>query len=205
MNINEENAKLQNVIKSCKAAKVCSKIILILFMVATVLTLVVGIVFIADQKNMDAKIKEGLANSNIKKELSVGSIKVGSIDGDDIEFAKGMELESSVPALQKYFTDNSDSYALLLGFYCIFAAILCAILTFAMWMILSVFNTIIKEGNPFADSVPRRILISMVTLTVLVAITTGIGFAVLLGLTTWAVYTVVDYGKQLRIQSDETL
>ena len=205
MTINEENIKLQNVIKSCKAARVCSRVIMIMLMVATVLTLITGIVMIANKDSMDAKIKEGISESDIKKELSIGSFKIGTINGDDVAFADGLELESSVPALQKYFEDNQDSYALLIGFYCIFAAVICAILTFAVWMILSVFNTIIKEGNPFADSVPKRILISMVTLTVLVAVTTGAGFAVLLGLTTWAVYTIVDYGKQLRIQSDETL
>ena len=116
-----------------------------------------------------------------------------------------LELTSSVPALQKYFDENKDSTGLVVGVYLIGIGIMCLVMAVSMWLVSSVFDIIIKEGNPFADQVPKRILISMIIFTVVVAFTTGIGFAVLLGFVTWAVYTIMDYGKTLRIQSDETL
>ena len=107
--------------------------------------------------------------------------------------------------MRKFFDENKDSYSLVIGIYLLGASLICLILTFAVWLISTVFDIILKEGNPFADNVPKRILTSMIILTVIIAMTSGIGFAVLLGITTWAVYTIMDYGKLLRIQSDETL
>ena len=209
MDVNDENIKLEKVIKSCKAAKVCSKVIFMIFMVATVLTLISGIVLIADRKNMDDKIKTGILNKtetgSFKKDFSIGGFKIGSIDDGDVELSDNLELESSVPSLQKFFDENKDSYSLVIGIYLLGASLICLILTFAVWLISTVFDIILKEGNPFADNVPKRILTSMIILTVIIAMTSGIGFAVLLGITTWAVYTIMDYGKLLRIQSDETL
>ena len=205
MNVNEENVKLENVIKSCKAAKVCSKIFFICFMVATVLTFISGIVLIANRKNMDEKIKESVTNSNVSKDISIGSFKFGTIDDGDIKVAESLKLESSIPALNEFFDENADSSSLVIGMYCLLVAVICFVMTFAIWTISTVFETILKEGNPFADKVLKRILTSMIILTVILALTSGMGFAILLGLVTWAVYTIMDYGRLLKIQSDETL
>ena len=48
MNVNEEDKKLESVVKSCKAARICSRIIFILMVVATVITLVTGIVLMVN-------------------------------------------------------------------------------------------------------------------------------------------------------------
>ncbi|MCR5702368.1 MAG: hypothetical protein K6G76_09505 [Lachnospiraceae bacterium] len=205
MNVNEENVKLEKVIKSCKAAKICSKIFFMLFMAATVITFVAGIVSIVDRDNMDKKIEASVSKSNVTKDITIGSFRVGTVEDGDIKFAKSVKLESSVPSIQKFFDENGDSASLILGMYCILVSVICFVVTFAIWMISTVFDTILKEGNPFADAVVKRILISMIILTGIVGLTSGIGSAVLLGLVTWAVYTIMDYGKLLRIQSDETL
>ena len=207
MNVNEENKKLESVVKSCKAARICSRIIFILMVVATVITLVTGIVLMT---NPDKTIVFDMGEGQINKELSIGSLKIGTIKSGELEESKAklddsLELTSSVPALQKYFDENKDSTGLVVGVYLIGISIMCLVMAVSMWLVSSVFDIIIKEGNPFADQVPKRILISMIIFTVVVAFTTGIGFAVLLGFVTWAVYTIMDYGKTLRIQSDETL
>ncbi|MBE5923296.1 MAG: hypothetical protein E7271_02370 [Lachnospiraceae bacterium] len=204
-NTNEVELKLENVMKSCKAARICSKIIFVFMMVATVTTLVSGIVMITGSDKYDEQLKKGAEKANIKKELSVGPFAVGSIEDGDIKLAEGMEIESSVPAVQKYFDENSNSISFVIGFYLLTISMICFVLTFNVWLVSTIFDIILKEGNPFADKVPKRILTSMIILTVVVAFIAGIGFAALLGLVTWAVYTITDYGRVLRIQSDETL
>lgn len=195
-----EGQKLEKVIKSCKAARVCARVIFIMFCVATVLTLVSGIAMIADHEKLD----EQFAQNDAEVSIHVGSQGPRFLLAD-VTGADGFELESSVPQLQEFFDENEDSTALPLGIYCLGISFVMLIGTFAVWLVYSVFDTIVKEGNPFADRVPKRILTSMIILTVVVALSSGLGFAVLLGLLTWAVYSILDYGKELRIQSDETL
>ena len=45
----------------------------------------------------------------------------------------------------------------------------------------------------------------MAASTVVLLLTSGIAFGALGALTTWVVCTVMDYGKTLQTQSDETL
>ena len=80
-----------------------------------------------------------------------------------------------------------------------------AILTVAMFLFRSVFTIILEEGNPFSDKVIKRILISMIIISVVLIFTSGVGFGVLGGFLTWVIYTILDYGRSLKTLSDETL
>jgi hypothetical protein len=45
----------------------------------------------------------------------------------------------------------------------------------------------------------------MIVLSAVMLFTVSAGFAALGAITTWVVYTIMDYGKTLQVQSDETL
>ena len=202
--MNEESKKLANVKKSCKGAKIVSKIILVFLTIAAVATLVTGIVLIAGRKKFDADIaKTDPSGASFDVVLSVGPINLGSFE--DGEFVPNDPLTSDVPAVEKFFEENSNSPSLILGFYLILICVVTAISAVAFFLITSVFDIIIKEGNPFADKAVKRTLIAMIILTVITASTAGLGFGVLLGFLTWVIYTIMDYGRALKLLSDETL
>ena len=202
--MNEENKKLENIRKSCKAARIFSKIILIAFMVATVLCLFSGIGLLVTKDKMDETLLTAAEQGDkIELEMKAGPFILGRFEDGD--FVAADKMESSIPALNTYFEANADSPSLIMGFYILFMGTMFAFLTVALFFITSIFDIIVKEGNPFVDRVRKRALIAMIILSVIVATTAGLGFGVLLGFLTWVIYTILDYGCQLKLLSDETL
>jgi len=202
--MNEENKKLANVKNSCKGAKIVSKIILIALIIATVSTFVGGIMLIAGRSKWDNTFAEAAANgAGANVDLSFGPVKMGSFENG--EFNSTTPLTSDVPAVQSFFDENADSPSLIIGFYLILVGSVTAIAAVAFSLITSVFDIILKEGNPFSDKAVKRTLIAMIILSVCAASTAGLGFGVLLGFLTWVIYTIMDYGRALKLLSDETL
>ena len=215
--MNEENIKLQRVQKSSKIAAVISKILFICTMVACGLALITGIVMIANRDNIDRQIQESAENAKTeaklpgeKVDIKMGPVTVASVTAEDIEDGKlatavAGRMTSDVPAVQEFFNENDNSLSLVYGLYCIVMSFMIAILSVALYFIHSAFAIIVKEGNPFADKVLKKILVSFIGISVVLAFAAGFGFGVLGGFLTWVVYTIMDYGRTLKIQSDETL
>ncbi len=211
--MNEENAKLQKVVRSCKAAKTVSTILFFITMVATTICLITGIVMIANHEKFDAEFNQSIAEGKISIrpdggfKVNFGSVDVAEFDENDVKAAlpASQKITSDIPALQEFFDENSDSYSVVYGFYLLGMTVMIAILTVAMFLFRSVFTIILEEGNPFSDKVIKRILISMIIISVVLIFTSGVGFGVLGGFLTWVIYTILDYGRSLKTLSDETL
>lgn len=213
--MNEENIKLQRVQRSSKVASIISRILFIICMVATNLALLTGIIMITNREAIDQQILESAKNPenmapNARIKLSLGPVQFASVTREDLESGNLAStvtgnLTSDIPAVQKFFDDNKNSLSLAYGLYCIVMAFAIAILTLALFFIYSAFNVINKEGNPFADKVIKKILVSMIAISVALALSAGVGFGVLGGFLTWVIYTILDYGRTLKIQADETL
>lgn len=202
--MNEENKKLLNVQRSCKGAKIVSKIIVIALIVATVLSLVSSIVLIAGRKKYDQQmINSAQEGHGFKTQIKFGSIVVADIVDGEVQLKDTMD--SDVPAVQEFFDENADSPSLLIGLYLILISVMLAFVSVAFTLISSVFDIILKEGNPFTDKAINRTLLAMIIICILLASTSGIGFGILGGFLTWVVYTIMDYGRVLKIQADETL
>jgi len=202
--MNEESKKLKNIRTSCKAAKIVSRIILIALIVAAVLSIVSGIVLLANRKNMDEKILQAAASGQkINVDMKFGPFVFGRfVDG---EFVATEKIDSDVPALKAFFEENADSPSLFLGFYITLMSSIFIVSAVAFFFITSVFDIVVKEGNPFTGKVIKRTLIAMIILTLIVGSNGGLGFGILMGFLTWVIYTILDYGRVLQIQSDETL
>ena len=140
-----------------------------------------------------------------KLDRSLTLFHIVTIDEKDVKLLENSELTSSVPLIQELLDRHPDSYGLIMGVYLIAVSLICVVLAVSMYLISSVFDIIVKEGNPFADKVPKRLLTSMIIISVVVGSSVGIGFGVFAGFITWALYAIVDYGRVLRVQSDETL
>ena len=143
------------------------------------------------------------------KDVAVGqkiggvNLYLAKVDPNSINFFKYMKLESSIPAWQKILDETP--YAFSTGMMLIGMGLGIGILAFALFQIYSVFDIIKKEDSPFSDKVLKKLLIALITVDVILALTTGIGQAAIGGLITWAVYAIMDYGRLLQTQSDETL
>ncbi len=203
--MNEENKKLEAVRRSCNAAKIVSKIILIVFIIGTVFTLVSGCTFILNSDAMDKTIESRLRGSGIEKDITIGNKHIGTLTEDGLVTGKDIEITSSIPSLNSYYQEKSKSVSYVLGFYILLLFVVLLILTVSVAVIGSIFDIILKEGNPFTEKVKNRMIIVLVVLTALVFFIAGIGGAALCGITSWAVITIMDYGCILKTQSDETL
>ncbi len=204
--MNEENAKLARVQKSCKAAGIISRVFFIVCAVGCVIALITCIVMITNQDKFNEEFAqaEAAGKTGAQLQMNAGPFVIGNVDYGTVEKLMSDEMHSSVPALQSYF-DEHKGPALVMGGYLMFIGVMCGITAFAFWLFMSMFNTIIKEGNPFADAVIKKMLICMILISVVITFTAGWGFGAVGGFLTWVVYTVMDYGRVLRIQSEETL
>ena len=79
------------------------------------------------------------------------------------------------------------------------------ILAVMLKLIGSVFRIIREEDNPFTDKVINRILTVMVVASIVMFFSPGTVYGILGLIITWVVHTILDYGKTLQIQADETL
>ena len=61
------------------------------------------------------------------------------------------------------------------------------------------------EETPFSESVMGRLKTSFIIMTVVLTLFVGIGPGVIGGLFMWCVYSILDYGKVLQTEVDETL
>ncbi len=179
-----QNTKLANVKKSCKIAAIISRIFTIIFIVATVLC-IAGAIFSFLVK--DPILNQTLANNDFQVSLNSGLF----------------HLESSIPALNEKFQDIAPT--IVLGIYILIIAGCMAIMAGVMALIGSIFTMINKEETPFSDKVITRLLIAMIIISTGILISSGVCFGVLAYFITWVIYTIMDYGRALQIQSDETL
>lgn len=199
--MNEESVKLAQIQKSCKAAKIVSKIFMVAAIVGCVLSLIASIVVFTNKDKYD----EVFNAEDVTMKVGVGNFYFASFDHGDINSILDEEMTSDVPEIQEYFDENQHSGALRMGFFLIIIAVYCACLAVVMGFIASIFSTVLKEGNPFSDKVLKKVLVSMIIITVIIGASNGLGMCLVLALVTWVVYTILDYGRTLQKLSDETL
>ncbi len=202
-----ENAKLERIRKSCKVGKTVSTVLCIIAIVGCVLALAAGITVMCMGKSFDQIVERAGGEGEISVTLGsggfLGRFKLVDIDLDDLGLNDPGKLESDIPAIQKAIDDHP--YSMLVSVYLFTAAFSTAVIAVILKLVSSVFGLIMKENTPFTDKVTRRVLIAMIVTSAGLFFTAGAAIGALGGIITWAVYTIMDYGKTLQIQSDETL
>lgn len=196
--MNEQLIKLNNVKKSCKGVKIVAKVLFIITLVATILTLGAGIVLMSSNDKFDASLQEGIDKGYISVSLGNGFLKY-SESGETFV----ADIHSDIPDLQEAISNASLSF--IFGLYCMIIAVICGLTAVPCYFFYSAFASIIEEETPFCDVVIKKLLTCFIVVSVIILLVSGTGFAVLSGFFTWAFYTILDYGRTLQIQSDETL
>lgn len=197
--MNTMNNKLAKIKKSSRVGKIVSNIFTIIGIVGVVITLIAGIFILNMGKRFDDEMHSAVEHGYIEAETD----SIAHTSFMNINIGNPENIQTDVPALREALDDHPLS--IMYGIYLLTISFLCVIFTVVMKIISGTFALIEKEENPFTDKVIKRVLIAMIVLSAVLLFTVGSGFAVLGALTTWVIYTVMDYGKSLQVQSDETL
>ena len=197
--MNTMNNKLAKIKKSSRVGKIVSNIFTIIGIVGEVITLIAGIFILNMGKRFDDEMHSAVEHGYIETETD----SIAHTSFMNISIGNPENIQTDVPALREALDDHPLS--IMYGIYLLTISFLCVIFTVVMKIISGTFALIEKEENPFTDKVIKRVLIAMIVLSAVLLFTVGSGFAVLGALTTWVIYTVMDYGKSLQVQSDETL
>ncbi len=193
-----ENVKLESIRKSCTVGERVANIFCILAIIGCVLTLISGVVILNMGKEFDDKIAVLENSGNVSIHNTIGGYKVMGINLID-----PANIESDLPSVEAALKDHP--YCIEVSVSLFMLVLFTAILAILMKLAGSVFSLIRKEDNPFTGNVIKRVVFVMITLSVILVLTSGLGKGVLCGILTWVVYTIMDYGRMLQIQSDETL
>ena len=204
--MNQESIKLNRIKKSSHVAGIVTRIVFILCVVASMILIVTSVVMIADRTNMNEQIKAGIEGANdvdVTKKVGPVNVHLLRFSKDSFDITKYQKIESSIPALEKALSDTP--YSLTLGFTLLTAGLNVVLLAIAMFQLYSVFDIIGKEDSPFTPRVLKKLLFALIVIDIVIAFTSGLGTAAIAGLVTWALYTIMDYGRLLQTRSDETL
>ncbi|SCW52255.1 hypothetical protein SAMN02910456_01611 [Ruminococcaceae bacterium YRB3002] len=197
--MNEENVKLAKIRKSSSIGKKVSIALCIVCTVGCVLAMIAGISLISAADRFEPQFVEAVESGQISSSgNSIGSVKLVNIQGIDPS-----DWHSDIPAMQKALDEHP--YSIIYGIYLIMISLAIAVAAVMMKLLSSVFSMIEKENTPFTDRVIRRVTVVMIVISGFLLMTAGAALGLLSGVATWVIYTVMDYGKTLQIQSDETL
>lgn len=199
MEMNDMNSKLLKIKKSCHTGKIVSSILTIVLIVGCVCSVIGGIALIATAQENEPRIQQLVEQGTIDPANNkVASVRMFSIESVDPE-----DWESDIPAVQKELDEHP--YSFIYGMYLFMASGMLAVIAVLMKLVSGTFALIEKEENPFTDKVIKRVTIVLGVVSGLLLMSSGAGMALLGALVTWVVYTVLDYGRTLQIQADETL
>ena len=197
--MNEENVKIAKIKKSCHAGKIVSNVLSIFFVIGFIASLVGGIMVLAEGKEFDERIQQSEEMGYIDNADRIGSARLFDINIGIVP----ENIESDIPAVQEALKDHPRS--VMWGSYMLIMGLAFAVVAILSKLVSSIFSLIEKENTPFNDKVKKRVTIAMIITTVILFMTTGTPFGVLFILLTWVVRSVLEYGKTLQIESDETL
>ena len=197
--MNEENVKIAKIKKSSHIGKILATVLTILAIVGCVASIVGSVYIFSMGREFDNIINEGIAKGVVTTdEMDTATARLVNIN-----VGKADSIHSDVPAIQEMIDDHP--YAFKFGTTCAGAAVLLAVVAVMMKLVGSVFALIETEDSPFTDKIIKRVTLVLGVTSGLILFTSGVAYGVLGALVTWVVYTVMDYGKTLQIQADETL
>ncbi len=202
--MSQENQKISKIKSSCNAVAIVTRIFLIIVIVGLVITLIAGVVIIANGEKLDPIMEESLSDTgsfDVTQQVGPLNLHLVNISSDDL--TDGLKLESSIPGMQEYLDEAPYSFSI--GLILLVAAFSLIVSAFILFMLSSAFTIIQKADSPFTDTVIKRLMAALISIDVVMAFSLGVGFGVIGALITWAVYTIMDYGRLLQTQSDETL
>ena len=185
--MNEQNMKLQTVRERCqKSAKVIW--ILQIFAIIGIVASLIGAVSCFALKNT--------INTGLAEQIASGKATV-----DSFKFGNGL-LSIGIDYDEAF---KSGNYATPMAINCVIAVIITLASFYLLSIFKRIFNDLVKEDNPFADTILSGLKKCFIVATVIMIAFVGIGPGIIGGLLFWCIYSVFEYGKVLQTEVDETL
>ncbi len=197
--MNEENEKLAKIKKSSRVGKKVTNILALIVGIVSIIMIVTGIIFLASGDKLESKFAEAAASGVI----SEPSNKMFYASAFHVEMIDPTKIETSSPALKHAL--ETRPYTITYGIYFILVGLGLAGATVLLKLLSSGFAIIEKEDNPFTPAVIKRVTIVLIVLSIVMGLTIGGAYVVIGLLSTWLIHSVMEYGRTLQIQSDETL
>ena len=187
MKMNEQDSKLSAIRKRCITS---SKVIRVLQIFA-----IIGIV-----GAMVGAISCYAFRDTINQALDA-QVKAGTVDVENFMIRGGIlnftiNYEESVKA---------GDYATPMTISCLMGVIITSASLFLLTVFKKIFDNLAREDNPFTDSVLSKLKTCFIVITVIMALFVGIGPGVISGVLCWCIYSILEYGKVLQTEVDETL
>ena len=209
----EESVKLEKIKNSCEVGEKVTKVIFtiavnscevgekvtkVIFTIAVILCAVIIVVIGIVAKVGEDKLQEAVDKGHITVGDSIGSSNVISISVMD-----PANIHSDVQFVRDIL--DTKPYTTVVIISCVVALLVLIVMAVMMKVISSAFRTIRESENPFTDEVIHKVRTVMIVTSIVLFFTPGMVFGVMGLVLTWIVITIMDYGKTLQIQSDETL
>ena len=182
-----QNERLEVMKTRCKTSAKVVSIFQIITIVGVVLSFVGAVICFTQQGMINTHIADAVKSGQV----SVENFRIGS---GGVRFM--INYENAFEA---------GNYAVPIAATCAVSAVMCLIVTVVLTIFKSIFNSLVKEDTPFSDSILGRLRISFIIMTVAVFAFMGLGPAVVGALLMWCIYSILDYGKALQAEIDETL
>ena len=194
----EENVKLSKIKKSCGTGEKVTKAFFIIALVLSLLCLVATLMIACRSDAFEAWVQKGIESGIITTESSIGTASAFNIS-----IMNPDNIQSDVQAIRDVL--QTHPYSLIFIIYSIAGFFILLVFAIMMKLVSRVFRIIKEEENPFTDKTIRCIVTVMIVASIVMFFTPGTVYGILGLVITWVVYTILDYGKTLQIQADETL
>lgn len=185
--MNEQNLKLEIMRKRCKTSSKVVGIIQIITIIV-IIAFLIGAVLCFMQRDM--------IDVHLAKAVEEGMIQV-----DNLKISGGL-FHLMIDYSQTFKAGN---YAIPMFFNCMISAIICLVVTFVLSMFKSVFNGLVKNETPFSDDILKKLKTIFIVIPIMTLILMGLGHSIVICLLMWCIYSVLEYGKAIQTEVDETL
>lgn len=185
--MNEQNLKLETIKKRCITSTKFISVLQVLAIIGIIGAIVGVIACVAMKDTINQAMAEQIASGNATIE--------------NFEFGTG--ILNFKMNYEKAF--ESGNYADPLAINCVMATIITGISLFLLTAFKKMFKNLIKEENPFSDSILKSLKICSIVIIVVLGAFVGVGPAVVIGLLLWCIESVLEYGKALQTEVDEIL
>lgn len=183
--VGENNAKIEKIKKSSKAAYTATNIIKILLIVCAAIAVLTGVFLIGIR---------GFLNREFEKAFESGQL----VEKDIEAFEELGERELGRTLIEK------GDYAMAIGIYVIIFGIVIAWLALVLHFVGRIFRDFMEGYSPFQPGIIKNLKIALALIVIYTA-QSSLGMALVIAMASWCVVNIFEYGCELQKQSDETL
>lgn len=185
----EQEKKLEKVKKSCATTKKVIDAVRMILLVGMIACIVGGILCIVFRDKIDHELSARVERGNVK--FSVETLSMGG---------GLLNLDISTREITE-----EGNYALVSTIYCFCGAVILVVFSVIFGMLSKIFESIETSESPFAKELLQKLRRVFIIFTIVTVWFVSVGFAVILGLSFWCIYGIMDYGITLQTEVDETL